>query len=95
LHVLPLRNVDLQFTKARKIKGICERNPNDAIEIDFDQFAAFDICAASYTPIYGGSPSVACPYDGSKYHSQYKGTVCKVCEVAQIGAPANGLRLFV
>ncbi|KAF2421839.1 Coatomer, alpha subunit [Tothia fuscella] len=80
---------------ARKIKAICERNPNDVIEIEFDQFAEFDICAASYTPIYGGSPSASCPYDGSKYHSKYKGTVCKVCEVAQIGAPASGLRLFV
>lgn len=78
---------------ARKIKAVCERNPTDATEIDFDQFADFEICAASFTPIYGGSPSVACPYDGSKYHAKYKGTVCKICEVCQIGAPASGLRL--
>ncbi|TKA70021.1 hypothetical protein B0A49_06766 [Cryomyces minteri] len=80
---------------ARKIKSVCERNPTDVIDIEFDQFGEFDICAASYTPIYGGEPSTACPYDGSKYHSKYKGTVCKICEVAQIGAPASGLRLFV
>ncbi|KAI9837852.1 MAG: hypothetical protein M1819_006786 [Sarea resinae] len=80
--------------KARKIKAACERNPHDAIDIEFDQFAEFDVCAASYTPIYGGSPSVACPYDGSKYHSKYKGTVCRVCEVCEVGAPASGLRLF-
>jgi coatomer protein complex subunit alpha (xenin) len=78
---------------ARKIKAVCERNPTDATEIDFDQFADFEICAASFTPIYGGSPSVACPYDGSKYHAKYKGTVCRICEVCQIGAPASGLRL--
>ncbi|KAF1942447.1 Coatomer, alpha subunit [Clathrospora elynae] len=78
---------------AKRVKTIAERNPADAIEIDFDQFADFEICAASYTPIYGGSPSVACPYDGSKYHGKYKGTVCKVCEVCQLGAPASGLRL--
>jgi len=80
---------------ARKIKTVCERNPNDAIDIDYDQFADFEVCAASYTPIYGGSPSVACPFDGVKYQAKYKGTVCKICEVAQIGAPASGLRLFV
>ncbi|KAF2102257.1 Coatomer, alpha subunit [Rhizodiscina lignyota] len=80
---------------ARKIKAVCERNPNDTVDIEFDQFAEFDICAASYTPIYSGSPSSACPFDGVKYHSKYKGTVCKVCEVAQIGAPASGIRLFV
>jgi coatomer protein complex subunit alpha (xenin) len=78
---------------AKRVKTIAERNPSDAIEIDFDQFADFEICAASFTPIYGGSPSVACPYDGAKYHGRYKGTVCKICDVCQIGAPASGLRL--
>lgn len=78
---------------ARKIKTVCERNPNDAVEIDFDTFADFEICAASYTPIYTGSPSVACQYCGVKYQAKFKGTVCKVCEVCQLGAPASGLRL--
>lgn len=80
---------------ARKVRTTCERNPTDAVEIDFDQFADFDICAASYTPIYSGSASVACPYCASKYHSKYKGTVCRICEVCQLGAPASGLKLFV
>ena len=77
------------------MKTACERNPNDALEIEFDQFAEFDICGASHTPIYSGSPSVSCPYDGIKYHPKYKGTVCKVCDVCQVGASASGLRLFV
>lgn len=79
--------------QAKRVKTLAERNPNDAIEIDFDPFADFEICAASFTPIYQGSPSAACPYDGAKYHAKYKGTICKVCEVCQIGAPASGLRL--
>jgi coatomer subunit alpha len=88
------RTANAKFKEqARKIKTVAERNPTDVIEIDFDQFADFEICAASYTPIYGGTASVACPFDGSKYHSKYKGTVCKICEVCQIGAPASGLRL--
>lgn len=74
---------------------MCEKNPNDAIEIDFDQFAEFEVCAASHTPIYSNETSVACPYDGVKYHSKYKGSVCTVCEVCQIGAPASGLRLTI
>lgn len=81
--------------QARTIKAKCERNPHDKHEIEYDQFAEFDICAASYTPIYGGSPSVLCPYDGSKYHASYKGEVCRVCEVVEIGAGGSGLRLFV
>ncbi|KAL1311013.1 hypothetical protein AAFC00_001231 [Neodothiora populina] len=80
---------------AKKIKAICERQPGDATEVEFDSFAEFDICAASYTPIYAGEQSVACPFDGTKYHTQYKGIVCKVCQVCAIGAPGSGIRLMV
>ncbi|MCJ1310062.1 hypothetical protein MMC25_003723 [Agyrium rufum] len=79
---------------ARKTKALCERNPHDAIDVEFDQFAEFDICAASFTPIYEGTASVACPFDGSKYHTKYKKSVCRICEVCEIGAPASGIRLF-
>ncbi|KAL4996358.1 coatomer WD associated region-domain-containing protein [Aspergillus recurvatus] len=81
--------------QAKKVKAQCERNPQDNIEIEFDQFAEFDICAASHTPIYSGSPSVSDPFTGAKYHEQYKGSVDRISEVTEIGAPASGLRLFV
>jgi coatomer protein complex subunit alpha (xenin) len=81
--------------QAKKIKATCERSPQDKLDIEFDQFAEFDVCASSYTPIYSGSPSASCPFDGSKHHSQYKGKVCRVCEVCEIGAPASGIRLYV
>ncbi|KAL5337321.1 coatomer WD associated region-domain-containing protein [Aspergillus crustosus] len=81
--------------QARKIKAQAERNPQDKIEIEFDQFAEFDICAASHTPIYTGSPSVSDPFTGAKYHEQYKGSVCRISDITEIGAPASGLRLFV
>ncbi|KAL3463038.1 coatomer WD associated region-domain-containing protein [Aspergillus heterothallicus] len=81
--------------QARKIKAQCERNPQDKIEIEFDQFAEFDICAASHTPIYSGSPSVSDPFTGAKYHEQYKGSVDRISDITEIGAPASGLRLFV
>jgi len=80
--------------QAKKIKAHSERNATDAIEIEYDQFAEFDICAYSHTPIYAGSPMSQCPFDGSKYQATCKGKVCKVCEVCQIGAPASGLRLL-
>ncbi|KKK16700.1 coatomer subunit alpha [Aspergillus rambellii] len=81
--------------QAKKVKAQCERSPQDKIDIEFDQFADFDICAASYTPIYGGSPSVSDPFTNAKYHEQYKGSVCRISDVTEIGAPASGLRLFV
>lgn len=78
---------------ARKIKAQCERNPNDAHEIEFDQFAEFDICAASHTPIYSGTSFETCAFDGSKYHSKYKGIVCMVCGVCEVGKNGSGLKL--
>ncbi|KAL8818555.1 MAG: hypothetical protein Q9223_002837 [Gallowayella weberi] len=80
--------------QAKKIKSSCERGPQDKIDIEFDQFAEFDVCASSYTPIYSGSPSASCPFDGSKHHSEYKGRLCRVCEVCEVGAPASGIRLI-
>ncbi|KAJ4319407.1 hypothetical protein N0V84_006389 [Fusarium piperis] len=79
---------------ARKAKAQCERNPHDAVEIEFDQFAEFDVCAASHTPIYSGTAFEECAFDGSKYHTQYKGTVCRVCQVCEIGKHGSGLKLF-
>jgi coatomer protein complex subunit alpha (xenin) len=80
--------------QARKTKAQCERNPNDAVEIEFDQFAEFEICAASHTPIYSGTAYEECAFDGSKYHTKYKGTVCAVCEVCEVGKHGSGLKLF-
>ncbi|KAI9884926.1 MAG: hypothetical protein M1823_003273 [Watsoniomyces obsoletus] len=116
--------------KAQKIKSTSERNPIDKHEIEYDPDMEFDICAASFTPIYedafeddddnddddynsgkgkgkGGKSirkekkkkkeagSVGCPFDGSRYHVRYRGQVCKICEVCEIGgAKVGGLRLF-
>lgn len=79
---------------ARKIKAASERSGSDAVEIEYDQFAEFDICAASFTPIYSGQPFVQDPFTGAKYHPRYKGELCRVSQVTEIGAPASGLRLM-
>lgn len=52
------------------------------------------MCAASHTPIYSGTAFEECAFDGSKYHSKYKGGVCRVCEVCEIGKHGSGLKLF-
>ncbi|KAL7273919.1 hypothetical protein RUND412_003192 [Rhizina undulata] len=79
---------------ARKIKAACERNAHDAVDVEYDQFADFDICAASFVPIYSGQPFVQDPFTGAKYLPQYKGEICRVSQVTEIGAPASGLRLL-
>ena len=82
-------------SQAKKIKAIAERSPTDAIDVEFDTFGEFDICAASHTPIYAGEPSAICAFCRLKYHKKYQGTVCRVCQVCAIGAPSSGLRLTV
>lgn len=77
------------------IKQKCERTPTNAVDVEYDQHAEFDICAASFTPIYAGQPFVQDPFTGAKYHPQYKGEVDRISGVTEIGAPASGLRLVV
>ncbi|QRV90867.1 coatomer subunit beta [Ceratobasidium sp. AG-Ba] len=52
-------------SKARDVIAQGDRNPRDAVEISYDEFTEFDICAISYTPIYKGSSSVRCPFTGA------------------------------
>jgi len=92
--ILANSNTGKNADTARKIKSHGERNAHDAIEIEYDSFADFDICALTLTPIYAGSPLEQCPFDGSKYQSEHKGSVCSVCNVCSIGGPASGLRLL-
>lgn len=76
------------------MKTKSEQKGTNAVDIDYDQFADFDICAASYSPIYAGQPFVQDPFTGAKYLPEYKGQVCRISQVTEIGAPASGLRLL-
>lgn len=78
--------------QARSVLTQGDRNPRDAVEITYDQFSEFDICAASLTPIFKGSPSVQSAYTGAKYLPEYKNSICRVDEITQVGLPASGLR---
>ncbi|KAI9798828.1 MAG: hypothetical protein M1826_005653 [Phylliscum demangeonii] len=79
--------------RARTIKGKRERGvtaPHDKHEIEYDEFAEFDHCAAFSPPIYADSPTVLCSFDGATYHISYKGSVCRGCDVAAVrGEGAN------
>ncbi|KAL7978383.1 hypothetical protein Chor_014922 [Crotalus horridus] len=42
--------------QTRKILSACEKNPSDAHQLNYDMHNPFDICAASFRPIYRGKP---------------------------------------
>ncbi|EPS97096.1 hypothetical protein FOMPIDRAFT_102011 [Fomitopsis schrenkii] len=77
--------------QARQRIAAGDRNPRDAVEISYDEFTEFEICAASYTPIYKGSSSVRCPYTNAAYLPAYNGKLDSLTELTEIGAASSGL----
>ncbi|XP_067685540.1 coatomer subunit alpha-like [Haliotis asinina] len=80
-------------TQTRKILAACEKNPVDEHELKYDQHNPFDICAATFVPIYRGKPVVKCPLSGACYLPEFKGQVCRVTQVTEIGKDCIGLRI--
>ncbi|KAI9497530.1 coatomer protein alpha subunit [Zychaea mexicana] len=81
--------------EARQIQSVCERNLHDEIDLAYDQYNPFVVCSISYEPIYKGSPKSDCPFCHASYKPESEGKLCTVCEVAQIGANATGLRVMI
>jgi len=79
--------------QTRKVLAACEKNPTDAVELDYDQHNPFDLCAQSYVPIYKGRPVCECPLCKATYLPEFKGKVCNVCTVSQVGKECIGLRI--
>ncbi|KAJ3408073.1 hypothetical protein HDV05_005149 [Chytridiales sp. JEL 0842] len=77
--------------KARKVLSLYERTATNEIELDYNQHNPFVTCAASYTAIYRGSPSVACPLCSASYKPEYSGQLCSICNLALVGSTGTGL----
>ncbi|KAM6503631.1 coatomer subunit alpha-2 [Amanita muscaria] len=77
--------------QARQRIAAGERNPRNAIDIIYDEHTGFDICAASYTPIYKGTQAVRCPYTDASFLPQYAGQLDPLTQLTEIGAAASGL----
>lgn len=79
--------------QTRKILAACEKNPTDEHDLKYDEHNPFDICAATYVPIYRGKPVVKCPLSGACYLPEFKGQVCRVTQATEIGKDCIGLRI--
>lgn len=69
------------FLQTRKILSACEKNPTDTYQLNYDMHNPFDICAASYRPIYRGKPVEKCPLSGACYCPEFHGQICRVTTV--------------
>uniref|UniRef100_A0A674HU25 Coatomer subunit alpha n=1 Tax=Taeniopygia guttata TaxID=59729 RepID=A0A674HU25_TAEGU len=79
--------------QTRKILAACEKNPVDSHQLNYDQHNPFDICAASYRPIYRGKALERCPLSGACYSPEFRGQICRVTTVTEIGKDVLGLRI--
>jgi coatomer protein complex subunit alpha (xenin) len=79
-------------TKARKIVQASDKNPTNAVELDYDSLNPFTIAGDTFRPIYKGTPSEKCNYCKATFAPESKGNMCGICKVAEIGRAASGLR---
>ncbi|EGC37596.1 hypothetical protein DICPUDRAFT_30022 [Dictyostelium purpureum] len=89
-------NPDLA-TQAKKVFNFAQQTPTpaDAPQVNYDERNPFVVCAHSFTPIYKGSALVKCPYCSSCYLPQYKGKVCAICQISEIGKETQGLQVII
>lgn len=92
LELGPRPEVALQV---RKILQACEVNPIDEHQLQYEQFNPFSICGASYTPIYRGKAEEKCSFCTASFDPQFKGTLCNVCELSEVGKDVIGLRISI
>jgi len=79
--------------QTRKILQACDKTPTDEHQLQYDEFNPFDICPATFTPIYRGQEKEDCPFCQAKYQKSYKDTLCKICQVGLIGKSVQGLKI--
>lgn len=79
--------------QARKIQAKSDSIATDAIAINFDPFSEWEICGGDYVPIYKGEEIVREKVLGVGYSKSWKGKICKVTLISEIGGLGSGLRL--
>lgn len=68
-----------------------EAEARNAMALDYDERSAFYLCAGSLTPIPRAAAFVRAPYSGAYYKPEFKGSVCVVDGMSQVGVETIGL----
>lgn len=80
---------------AQQIVSLSDRQPRDAVLVSSYSVHESDyvICAGSHTLIpAGGMNAVEDPLTGAKYLPEFRGSLCKVSHISEVGRLATGLR---
>ena len=81
----------LPSLQARKVIQLAEANPTDAFEYRYDERNPFVVCNGSMLPIYRGSALVRSTYSKAAYSPEFKGKLCAIDGMSEIGGEAPGL----
>ena len=68
-----------------------EQQARNTHKLAYDEKVGFTICCGSLTPVPRGSELVRSPYCGAAYLPKFKGAVCSIDGMAQIGLETLGL----
>lgn len=82
-------------TQARKLLAVAEQKGSDKHTINFDPRASIDeftLCAGSLTPVKAADPTVRCPYCSAVYQTSFRGKLCDVCQLSEVGATVLGVQ---
>lgn len=89
--LLELNPDEKMAAQARQVLAACEKNPVDEVQLNYDPRNPFDLCSATFTPIYRGNKFLEDPFTKARFQPECAGQVCPVGEVSRIGAEASGL----
>merc|ERR1712048_213791 len=82
--------------KIRQLLQVCDSKGTDAHVLNWDGRASpddFKMCSGSLTPIKPSDLTTQCPFCSALYHVSYKGKLCDICQLAEIGANTLGIQL--
>lgn len=78
---------------AEKVKSSADVQVDHELSLDYDDKNPYNLCAATFKPLYKGKPSTECPLCDAKYMPDLVGQTCKVCTLSEIGKNCSGLNL--
>lgn len=78
---------------AEKVKNAYDTQVDQQIRLEYDDQNPYNLCAATFKPIYQGYQQTECPLCQVKYKIEFSGEICRVCTLSEIGRACHGLNL--
>jgi len=70
---------------AEKVKASEDVRVDQELKLDYDDKNPYDLCAATFKPIYKGHQRAACPLCDAKYMLEFTSKLCNVCQLSEVG----------